>query len=129
MVYDLENLTAEIKEGASNQAQGLDAANLVFASKNRPDAVPDGIVVLDDMMTRGALTAISQLGIVPGRDVQIASHTNVGSQVLFGYENSLVFLEIDPSKVAEAMFELLETLMRGETPENAVVSIAPIVRN
>ncbi|PQV65068.1 DNA-binding transcriptional regulator, LacI/PurR family [Abditibacterium utsteinense] len=124
LVHNLENLSHELKAGPSNQAQGLNAANQVFAGKNRPD----GIVILDDMMTRGALTAISQLGIVPGRDVQIASHTNVGSQVLFGYEKSLTFLEIDPSKVAEAMFEMLETLMRGDVPEHDVVSIAPTLR-
>lgn len=124
LIYNLENLTDELKVGASNQEQGLDAANLVFAGRNRPD----GLVILDDMMTRGALTAISQLGIVPGRDVQIASHTNIGSQVLFGYEKSLVFLEIDPSKVAEAMFGMLETLMRDESPENSVVSISPVLR-
>jgi DNA-binding LacI/PurR family transcriptional regulator len=124
LVYNLENLTDEIKEGPSNQEQGLNAAYAVFDEKNKANW-PDGIVILDDMMTRGALTALSQIGVVPGRDVQIASHTNKGSQTLFGYDKSLAILEIDPAEVAAAMFELLETLMRSETPESAVVSIAP----
>lgn len=127
LVYNLPNLSDELKNGASNQEQGLDAANAVFDPKNRANW-PDGIVILDDMMTRGALTAMSQLGVVPGRDVQIASHTNKGSQTLFGYDKSLIFLEIDPSQVAEAMFEMLETLMSDATPENDVVSIAPVLR-
>lgn len=125
LVYNLENLTDQIQAGVSNQEQGLDAANSVFGGKNRPD----GVVILDDMMTRGALTALAQLGIRPGADVKIASHTNVGAQTLFGYEKSLVLLDFDPSQVAAAMFEMLETLMAGETPENAVVSIAPTVRS
>ncbi len=129
LVYNHDNLTEVIKNGPSNQEQGLDAANAVFEGKSQPDdAVPDGIVVLDDMMTRGGLTALAHLGIRPGHDVQIASHTNVGSQVLFGYEKSLILLQIDPSKVAEAMFEMLETLMRGEIPQQSVASIAPVLR-
>ncbi len=124
LVYNFENLTAQLQSTASNQEQGLDAANAVFNAKNPPD----GLVILDDMMTRGALTALAQLGIRPGHDVQIASHTNVGSQTLFGYEKSLVLLDIDPSQVAEAMFEMLEILMAGDTPPAPVVSIAPVVR-
>lgn len=124
LIYNMENLSSEVRGGVSNQEQGLDAANDVFARKNPPD----GLVILDDMMTRGALTALAQLGIRPGHDVQIASHTNVGSQTLFGYEKSLVLLPIDPSQVAAAMFEMLETLMAGEVPEEAVVSIAPLMR-
>ncbi len=124
LIYNRENLTDRLEAGNSNQEQGLDAANAVFNGKNRPD----GLVILDDMMTRGALTALAQLGIRPGLDVKIASHTNVGSQTLFGYEKSLVLLEFDPAQVAAAMFEMLETLMADETPENAVVSIAPTVR-
>lgn len=126
-VYNLENLTDELRQGHSNQEQGLNAAYEVFAEDNKANW-PDGVVILDDMMTRGALTALSQIGVVPGRDVQIASHTNKGSQTLFGYDKSLAILEIDPAEVAAAMFELLETLMRGETPENAVISIAPVLK-
>lgn len=124
LVYNLGNLANPVRRSVSNQEQGLDAANTVFEGKNPPD----GLVILDDMMTRGALTALAQLGIRPGHDVQIASHTNVGSQTLFGYEKSLVLLDIDPSQVAAAMFEMLETLMSGEIPEQSVVSIAPTVR-
>ncbi|HEX8464652.1 MAG TPA: GntR family transcriptional regulator [Abditibacterium sp.] len=127
LVYNLENLSDALKNGPSNQEQGLDAANAVFSPQNRANW-PDGLVILDDMMTRGALTAMSLLGVVPARDVQIATHTNKGSQALFGYDKSLVFLEFDPSQVAEAMFEMLETLMGGQTPENSVVSIAPTLR-
>lgn len=127
LVYDLEHLTAGAPSGPSNQEQGLDAANAVFAPENQANW-PDGLVILDDMMTRGALTALALRGIVPGRDVRIASHANLGSQALFGYEKSLALLEFDPAQVAAAMFETLETLMGGQTPPQAVVSIAPALR-
>ncbi|HEX9995559.1 MAG TPA: GntR family transcriptional regulator [Abditibacterium sp.] len=127
LVFNLENLSDDLKSGSSNQEQGLDAAYSVFAPENRENW-PDGVVILDDMMTRGALTAMSQIGVVPARDVLIATHTNCGSQTLFGYDKSLVFLDIDPAEVAAAMFEMLETLMSGQTPEADVVSIAPRLR-
>ena len=90
---------------------------------------PDGIVILDDMMTSGALSSLSQIGISVGQDVQIASHTNRGSHLLFGFEEQLVLLEMDPNEIADAMFEMLETLMRREKPAQNVVSIAPRVVN
>lgn len=127
LVWNFDNLNTGFHSEKSNQEQGLDAANAVFATENKK-SYPDGIVILDDMMTRGALTAMSQIGVVPNRDVLIATHTNIGSQTLFGYDKSLVFLDIDPAQVAAAMFELLETQMAGETPESSVVSIAPVLR-
>lgn len=106
-----------------NREQGRRAARLVFEG---PRAEwPDGIVCLDDDFTRGALVEMAKMGVRAGTDVQIATHTNRGSELLYGYEDVLIRLAIDPARVAAAMFEILETLMRGDEPAQPVISIAP----
>lgn len=107
----------------SNREQGRDAAQAVFggAKKNWPD----GVVCLDDMMTLGALPEMKKLGVELGRDVQFATHTNVGSSLLVGFGEELIPLPIDPARVAGAMSEMLESLLRGEEIGEPVVAVGP----
>ena len=74
---------------------------------------PDGVVIADDMITRGAMLAARQLGIVVGRDVKVASHANKGSLILQEYAEELALIEFDPAEIVEAMFRMLERLMAG----------------
>jgi DNA-binding LacI/PurR family transcriptional regulator len=113
-----------------NQQQGLDAVQDVFgdaAPGTRRKSLPDGLVIDDDLMTRGALTALAQRGWQPGRDIHIATHANRGSQTLLGYEGALTKLEIDSAEIASALFEMLETLLDGNTPPASPVFIPPHV--
>ncbi len=130
----------------THQQQGYKTALAVFASaENAPGGVaapPDGVVITDDMMTLGALAALQNQGIAPGRDVRIASHANIGSPALLGRESDLTLIEFDSSEVVVALFDLLEAAMlRGDsyapfddrsdsilTPE-VVVSLQPRLRN
>ena len=89
---------------------------------------PDGLVILDDMMARGALVALSKRGQRPGSDVKIATHVNAGSTALHGYEDDLSLIEVNPAHIVSAMFSMLETLMAGEIPDEPVVSIRPQLR-
>jgi len=79
------------------------------------------------MMTRAALTILSQMGVKIGVDVRIASHTNRDSDILLGYEDKLTLLEIVPSEIVSVMFAQLETLMDG-LPAAPVVMIGPHLR-
>ena len=125
LVWRLEELTNAVTPGESNQQQGFRAANELFAdAKSRPD----GLVILDDMMTRGALIALSKLGLRPNQEIHIASHTNKDSAALQGYEGDLNLIEIDPSHIVSALFSMLETLMNGDTPPEPVLSIRPRLR-
>ena len=72
---------------------------------------PDGLIIIDDMITCGALVAMQKLDIHPLHEVQIVSHTNRGSAVLQGHEHQLIIMEIDPTKIVETMFEMLNPLM------------------
>jgi DNA-binding LacI/PurR family transcriptional regulator len=101
--------------------QGFETAMKVFS---RPKSRwPDGVFVAEDSTCRGALTAFQKLGIEVGRDVLVASHINKGSDVLLGHEDDLILVEVDPGEIVQAMFDMLEALMRGETPAQAYVPV------
>lgn len=120
---------SEMRTEETHQEQGYRTALEVFrASRQHKRSLPDGILITDDMMTYGALTALRKMGLVPGRDVRIATHSNRGSKVLFGYEDELTRLEIDPGAIVQAMFSQLEGLMAGEVPEADVVPIKAQIR-
>ncbi len=109
----------------SQQEQGFHIARDVFS---RPrERWPDGLVITDDMMTRGALTAWERMGVRVGTDIQVVTHANVGSQSLLGYEDVLTHVEVDPSEIAEALFAVLETRMKGDTPQQAMRHVVPRV--
>lgn len=125
LVFNRDQLSASVPATplGSNREQGMAAAQTVFGAPkaNRPD----GIVCLDDMMTVGALPEIRKLGINAGKDVQFATHTNVGSSLLVGFGDELILLQIDPARVAGTMAQMLETLLRGEALSEQVVAIGP----
>lgn len=72
---------------------------------------PDGIVSIDDYATTGALGAMRELGIVPGRDVVVASHANQGSDLLAN--QPVVRIEFDPAQVAGALLQSITELIAG----------------
>lgn len=109
----------------SNREQGRNAAQTVFGGTRKN--WPDGVVCLDDMMALGALPEMKKLGVEVGRDVQFATHTNVGSSLLVGFGEELVLLPIDPARVASAMLAMLESRLRGEEISESVVAVGPIL--
>jgi DNA-binding LacI/PurR family transcriptional regulator len=128
-VYRLEDLSDEPDtEVIRNREQGQAAARTFFESQDKK-SWPDGVVCLDDNMTRGALATWLHLGVKVGKEtdatLKVASHTNKNSDLLWGFEESLTLLEFDPADVAGAMFSMLETLLRDEEPASPTVSIAP----
>ena len=125
LVFGLDQLSAGVPEAPvqSNREQGRVAAQTLFGAPRA--SWPDGVVCLDDMMTQGALAEMKRLGVEVGRDVEMATHTNRGSQLLYGLGENLILLQIDPARVAAAMSEMLEALLRGESLPAPVVSVAP----
>ncbi|HEY3331765.1 MAG TPA: substrate-binding domain-containing protein [Capsulimonadaceae bacterium] len=91
------------------------------------DRRPDGIVVTDDIMTLGVISAIQDAGLEVGRDIAIASHANAGSATLIGWEDKMIILKIDPAKIASVMFDTLERLIEGDLDVPASVLLRPTV--
>jgi DNA-binding LacI/PurR family transcriptional regulator len=90
--------------------------------------LPDGIIISDDILARGACLYMKDAGIRIGVDLQVVSHANKGSLVLEYWQDSLILAEIDPKDVVEAMFKQLETLMAGEPLKKDVIKVKPKMR-
>ena len=108
---------------------GVRAINAWLERGSGPPAgrLPDGILMADDMMARGALVALSRAGVAIGRDVHVASQANKGSPALAGFEDCVTRIEFDPTEVARAMVELLERTPEGGNPPPEGVTIEPRV--
>ena len=130
LVWQLQNLTDEVRAepGVTNQEQGYRAAFETFGEdKNN---APDGLIILDDMMTRGALVALEQLNVSVGpgtTDLKIVTHFNRGADTLSGHENEVTTIAVDAGEIAQAMFSMLETLIDGDKPDTSPILIAPRV--
>lgn len=107
----------------THQEQGYAAACRVFADCKV--APPDGIVCQDDMLLVGALSVMPKLGVAVGSDVKIATHANIGSPVLLGWEDYLTIIAFDPDEVVGEMFGLLQTLMEGRKPSQNTILVKP----
>lgn len=110
----------------SFQEQGYLLAREVF--EGPASMRPDGLIIADDMMTDGALVAFDELGIRIGRDLQVVTHANVGSPILFGRTKQMTVIEYDPEHVAQAMFSALDMLMAGQKPEELDIKVSPRLR-
>lgn len=82
-------------------------------------ALPDGLLITDDMMASGALPELQKAGLKIGRDLKVASHANKGSRLLAKWDKAIFRVEFDPAQAAEAMFQSLEALMNGESSGRA----------
>jgi DNA-binding LacI/PurR family transcriptional regulator len=90
--------------------------------------LPDAVVSLeDDTLARGAITALLQAGLKPGRDIQVASQVNKGSPVLKLHAADIIQIEIDPAEIVRIGLATLETRMAGRTPERKPVLLAPVL--
>ena len=96
----------------------------------RPALPIDGLLCEDDMFTRGALAALHQASISLNDGLLIASHANKGSSALKSYEEHLILLEINPEEVVDAMFTLLEPMMKNKAalPQKIYIKARLIAR-
>ena len=116
--------------GEAQQERGSLAAHAWFG----PDADPiyrdlDGLIVTNDILTRAALPVLRRLRVPLGRHraraLHIVSHANRGSNVLLGETTDVTPIEVNPTEVARAMFDLLEPLMQGRTPVEPTILVRP----
>ncbi len=89
--------------------------------------MPDGMLSLDDTMTRGYINALREAGRWPDARMKIASTAHKGSPVLEAYSKDIVTFEIDPGQCVGAALEMLETLMAGRIPAENPVFVKPVL--
>jgi DNA-binding LacI/PurR family transcriptional regulator len=91
--------------------------------------LPDGIIISDDILARGACLYMKDAGIRIGVDLQVVSHANKGSLVLEYWQDSLILAEIDPKDVVDTMFKQLELLMSNAPLKKDIIKVKPKMRN
>jgi DNA-binding LacI/PurR family transcriptional regulator len=106
----------------SYQQQGYLMA--LYAFTQAPER-PDGLFIVDDMLAAGVLTALDKLGIEPGVDIPVGAMSNAGSPIMFGYDDRLIFAEYNTAEIVTALFDVLEALMAGVTPDPERMIIKP----
>jgi DNA-binding LacI/PurR family transcriptional regulator len=89
---------------------------------------PEGVLCDDDMLARGALPLLAQKGIRIGKDLRFATQTNAGSPLLFGYEEGLIQIEMEPARLAKEMITLLQAQIVGKETKEGFVLLAPTLR-
>jgi DNA-binding LacI/PurR family transcriptional regulator len=110
----------------NNFEQGYNLACTTFEQPR--ETWPDGLVITNDELTQGVMTALQRLRVKVPQDVVIATHANRGSWVLQAHQDRIILVEFDPGELVQALFNLLETLMRGETPPQKLFDVEPHVR-
>ena len=119
--------SSELRDGLIEETAQEQGYHLAHQILNRPSR-PDGLILSDDMMTSGVLVALEELGLRAGHDLQIATQGVINSPVLWGREAGLILLEYDQDAHVDALFEMLDQLLRGETPSPAQRQISPTLR-
>jgi DNA-binding LacI/PurR family transcriptional regulator len=107
------------------EEDGRLAVQDLFGMRRSNAPRPDGLVIVDDMMARGALSTLASMGVRVGQDVHVATHASRGSHVLHDFAPAITQLEIDPTRIVEAMFAMLEDLMSGAETDPPPVLIQP----
>ena len=108
--------------GAGNRENCAHRLTAQMIARRGTTPLPNALVSLEDTMTRGAVTALLQADLQPGRDIRIVSAENKRSPVLEPYAADIIRIAIDPQECMKAALDMLETLMDGRTPkENPVV--------
>ncbi len=122
--WSFETWSSRVSGAVTRERLGFELAQRMVAA---PDGLPlpDGLVSMDDTLTRGAIAALLLAGLMPGRDVHIATGANKGSPVLDPYADDLIRIEYDPAENVRAALEMLDTLMDGGTPPANPVLIEP----
>jgi DNA-binding LacI/PurR family transcriptional regulator len=103
---------------------GYHYARARFDSAASSSQRPDGILLVDDILAQGVLVALTRQGIVPGRDVTIATYANAGSPALLGWQDQVIRIEYDLGSLVEMLFETLEDLM-DNVPESLTEEYIP----
>jgi DNA-binding LacI/PurR family transcriptional regulator len=76
---------------------------------------PDALVILDDMVCRGALVAAQEVNLSLGHNLRIASHANRGSTVLGPYASMLTLMQFDPDEIASKLLSAADQILTGAT--------------
>ncbi len=101
---------------------------LLRQGKGKRGHLPSGLVITNDVITRGACIALNEAGLELGRDIHIATHANKDSSILREWSEHLALAEFDTVTTVEAIFQMLEDMMSSHPrPQTAVTTLPRII--
>lgn len=103
---------ATIQYWGKQMADGYHGVKRLFAGPK--STWPEALFINHDVVTKGALTALTQLGLSVPRDVALLTHANKGDDFL--YPLPLTRLEYDPFVVADSMLRYVNTHWKRTRP-------------
>lgn len=109
-------------------ALGSATARQLFQSRS-PRSRPDGVVILDDSVAAGFLPSVQTMGLRLGQDVRVATHANLGVDILDPYVQTILRMAIDTDLVFNTAFSMLEARMADATAETPCALIRPLPMN
>ncbi|WPJ96467.1 GntR family transcriptional regulator [Coraliomargarita algicola] len=107
---------------------GLDWMHKCLERCGGAQGLPDGLLITDDILARGACLCLKEYKIRPGKDLQIASHANKGSLILEYWQDDLILAEVDPAAIVSSMFKMLKAQIAGTPLKQKAVRIKPYMR-
>ncbi len=107
---------------------GTNAAKQLFVGDDKRSH-PDGVLILDEAVAAGFLPAVQMMGLRLGQDVHVATHANLGVELLDPYVSSIHRLLIDPDEVFNAAFTMLDAAMKQPSilPDSVLIRPLPQV--
>jgi len=84
---------------------------------------PEGVLVGDDILGRGVLRAILQLGISVPQELRLVSHSNRGVEL--PYHLPVTRLEFDHGRLVREAVAMMSKLLGGEKPQRRHVVLSP----
>ncbi len=103
---------------------GTSAADRLFGGVD-PETRPEGVVILDESVAAGFLPTVQTMGLRLGRDVHVATHANLGVELLDPYVSAIHRILFDQNAVFNAAFKMLEATLGTPLKPPAAERIRP----
>jgi len=101
------------------EQEGYDLFRKLWEQKDRPD----GILVADDVLCRGVLTAIQHANVNIPKELSLISQANKGSPLT--YHKKVTTVELDTAEIAREALDMMVALVRGEELDKKIVLVRP----
>jgi len=120
------NESIPYKEGGFTEQHGFDLFMQMWEKSDHPHATrPDGVLVLDEVLCAGVLRAIQRLGLSLPDDLRLITQTTKG--LALPYHDPVTRVEYDVEAQARCVVEMMETLQRGDEPEQKKVVLKGVL--
>lgn len=100
-----------LQQGYITERLGYEFFERFWAAPNRPE----GLLILDDVLCRGALQAMLMKGIDAPRDLKLVTHAN--RHVTLPYPKPISRVEFDAGKQARGAVEMMVELLQKQEPK------------